>query len=62
MKMRDRKTFVIPLAENQIKNILICLELARADMEQYKMIYEDMIDDVKNLKRLFLGYLGGELR
>ena len=39
--MSDRKTFVIPLAENQIKNILICLELARADMEQYKMIYED---------------------
>lgn len=62
MKMNDRKTFVIPLAENQIKNILICLELARADMEQYKMIYEEMIDDVKNLKRLFQGYLGGEFR
>ena len=37
-------------------------DLARTDMEQYKIIYEDMIDDVKNLKRLFQGYLGGELR
>lgn len=60
--MEDRKTFVIPLTDKQIKNILICLDLARADMEQYKMIYDDMIDDVKNLKRLFQGYLGGELR
>lgn len=42
--MKDRKTFVIPLTDKQIKNILIYLGLPSADMEQYKMIYEDMID------------------
>ena len=50
--MKDRKTFVIPLTDKQIKNILICLVLARADMEQYKMIYEDMIDNAKKFEKV----------